>query len=242
MMKQNILRITTIIILIAGLMNVGIGVGVLSLYYVFDIPSQIEAIENTVNSFDLNFLDRTVILLENTSSTIKSMVFPHELIINTNETLASIIDVLNVSIEQMIDISNSFYRQAEMFWDLSILWDSPEVMREMGDVINTLHLSIDMFIPSLQTTKSNITEITSSLSSADVEVEYFQETFSSLLEQMGEKVNVLTEQVKNTKDLLLTSISSFKKITSVVYLVFIYFIVQGAALMSISVVMKYEKS
>ncbi len=242
MMKQNILRITTIIILIAGLMNVGIGVGVLSLYYVFDIPSQIEAIENTVNSFDLNFLDRTVILLENTSSTIKSMVFPHELIINTNETLASIIDVLNVSIEQMIDISNSFYRQAEMFWDLSILWDSPEVMREMGDVINTLHLSIDMFIPSLQTTKSNITEITSSLSSVDVEVEYFQETFSSLLEQMGEKVNVLTEQVKNTKDLLLTSISSFKKITSVVYLVFIYFIVQGAALMSISVVMKYEKS
>lgn len=242
MMKQNILRITTIIILIAGLMNVGIGVGVLSLYYVFDIPSQIEAIENTVNSFDLNFLDRTVILLENTSSTIKSMVFPHELIINTNETLASIIDVLNVSIEQMIDISNSFYRQAEMFWDLSILWDSPEVMREMGDVINTLHLSIDMIIPSLQTTKSNITEITSSLSSADVEVEYFQETFSSLLEQMGEKVNVLTEQVKNTKDLLLTSISSFKKITSVVYLVFIYFIVQGAALMSISVVMKYEKS
>lgn len=242
MMKQNILRITTIIILIAGLMNVGIGVGVLSLYYVFDIPSQIEAIENTVNSFDLNFLDRTVILLENASSTIKSMVFPHELIINTNETLASIIDVLNVSIEQMIDISNSFYRQAEMFWDLSILWDSPEVMREMGDVINTLHLSIDMFIPSLQTTKSNITEITSSLSTADVEVEYFQETFSSLLEQMGEKVNVLTEQVKNTKDLLLTSISSFKKITSVVYLVFIYFIVQGAALMSISVVMKYEKS
>ena len=242
MMKQNILRITTIIILIAGLMNVGIGVGVLSLYYVFDIPSQIEAIENTVNSFDLNFLDRTVILLENTSSTIKSMVFPHELIINTNETLASIIDVLNVSIEQMIDISNSFYRQAEMFWDLSILWDSPEVMREMGDVINTLHLSIDMFIPSLQTTKSNVTVITSSLSSVDVEVEYFQETFSSLLEQMGEKVNVLTEQVKNTKDLLLTSISSFKKITSVVYLVFIYFIVQGAALMSISVVMKYEKS
>ena len=242
MMKQNILRITTIIILIAGLMNVGIGVGVLSLYYVFDIPSQIEAIENTVNSFDLNFLDRTVILLENTSSTIKSMVFPHELIINTNETLASIIDVLNVSIEQMIDISNSFYRQAEMFWDLSILWSSPEVMREMGDVINTLHLSIDMIIPSLQTTKSNITEITSSLSSADVEVEYFQETFSSLLEQMGEKVNVLTEQVKNTKDLLLTSISSFKKITSVVYLVFIYFIVQGAALMSISVVMKNEKS
>ncbi len=242
MMKQNILRITTIIILIAGLMNVGIGVGVLSLYYVFDIPSQIEAIENTVNSFDLNFLDRTVILLENTSSTIKSMVFPHELIINTNETLASIIDVLNVSIEQMIDISNSFYRQAEMFWDLSILWDSPEVMREMGDIIDTLHQSIDMFIPSLQTTKSNITEITSSLSSVDVEVEYFQETFSSLLEQMGEKVNVLTEQVKNTKDLLLTSISSFKKITSVVYLVFIYFIVQGAALMSISVVMKYEKS
>ena len=242
MMKQNILRITTIIILIAGLMNVGIGVGVLSLYYVFDIPSQIEAIENTVNSFDLNFLDRTVILLENKSSTIESMVCPHELIINTNETLASIIDVLNVSIEQMIDISNSFYRQAEMFWDLSILWDSPEVMREMGDVINTLHLSIDMIIPSLQTTKSNITEITSSLSSADVEVEYFQETFSSLLEQMGEKVNVLTEQVKNTKDLLLTSISSFKKITSVVYLVFIYFIVQGAALMSISVVMKYEKS
>ena len=170
------------------------------------------------------------------------MVFPHELIINTNETLASINDVLNVSIEQMIDISNSFYRQAEMFWDLSILWNSPEVMREMGDVINTLHLSIDMIIPSLQTTKSNITEITSSLSSADVEVEYFQETFSSLLEQMGEKVNVLTEQVKNTKDLLLTSISSFKKITSVVYLVFIYFIVQGAALMSISVVMKYEKS
>ena len=241
-MKQNILRVTTIIILIAGLMNVGIGVGVLSLYCVFDIPSQIEAIENTVNSFDLNFLDRTVILLENTSSTIKSMVFPHELIINTNETLASINDVLNVSIEQMIDISNSFYRQAEMFWDLSILWSSPEVMREMGDVINTLHLSIDMIIPSLQTTKSNITEITSSLSSADVEVEYFQETFSSLLEQMGEKVNVLTEQVKNTKDLLLTSISSFKKITSVVYLVFIYFIVQGAALMSISVVMKYEKS
>ncbi len=114
-MKNNILRITTIIILIAGLMNLGIGVGVLSLYHIFDIPSQIETIENKVNSFELIVLDETVILLENISSMIDSMIFPHELIVNTNETLASIINVLNVSVEQMMDISNSFYRQAEMF-------------------------------------------------------------------------------------------------------------------------------
>jgi len=112
----------------------------------------------------------------------------------------------------------------------------------MGDVINKLHLSIDMIIPSLRTTKSNITDITSGLSSADVEVEYFQAAFSSILRQIAEEVNVLTEQIKNTKDLLLSNISSFKKITPVVYLVFIYFIVQGVALMSISVVRKYEKS
>lgn len=241
-MKKNILRITTIIILIAGLMNVGIGVGVLSVYYIVNVPSQIETIENRINSFELNVLDKTVILLENTSSTIESMTFPHELIVNTNETLGSIIDVLNVSIEQMMDISNSFYRQAEMFAELSILWDSLEVMREMGEVINTLHLSIDMMIPSLQMTKNNITEITSSLTSADAEVEYFQETFSSMLKQMAEEVNVLTEQIKSTKDLLLTNVNSFKIITPVVYLVCIYFIVQGIALMSISVVRKYEKA
>jgi hypothetical protein len=241
-MKKNILRITTIIILIAGLMNVGIGVGVLSVYYIVDVPSQIETIENRINSFELNVLDKTVILLENTSSTIESMTFPHELIVNTNETLGSIIDVLNVSIEQMMDISNSFYRQAEMFSELSILWDSLEVMREMEDVITTLHLSIDMMIPSLQMTKNNITEITSSLTSADAEVEYFQEIFSSMLKQMAEEVNVLTEQIKSTKDLLLTNVNSFKIITPVVYLVCIYFIVQGIALMSISVVRKYEKA
>lgn len=241
-MKKNILRITTIIILIAGLMNVGIGVGVLSVYYIVDVPSQIETIENRINSFELNVLDKTVILLENTSSTIESMTFPHELIVNTNETLGSIIDVLNVSIEQMMDISNSFYRQAEMFSELSIPWDSLEVMREMGEVINTLHLSIDMMIPSLQMTKNNITEITSSLTSADAEVEYFQEIFSSMLKQMAEEVNVLTEQIKITKDLLLTNVNSFKIITPVVYLVCIYFIVQGIALMSISVVRKYEKA
>ena len=125
-------------------MNVGIGVGVVSLYHIFDIPYQIETIENRLNSFDLNVLAKTVILLENTTSTIDSMTFPHELIINTNETLSSIISVLNVSIEQMMDISNSFYHQAEVFWDLSIFWNSPEVMREMGDAINELHLSIDM--------------------------------------------------------------------------------------------------
>ncbi len=115
-------------------------------------------------------------------------------------------------------------------------------MSEMGDVINKLHLLIDVIIPSLQTTKSNITEITSGLSSVDVEIEYFQAAFSSILRQIAEEVNVLTEQIKNTKDLLLSNISSFKKITPVVYLVFIYFIVQGVALMSISVVRKYEKS
>ena len=240
-MKKNVLRITTIIILLAGLMNVGIGVGVLSVYYIFDVPSEIETIENRINSFELNILDKTVILLENTSSMMESMTFPHELIVNTNETLGSIIGVLNVSIEQMIDISNSFYRQAEMFTELSILWDSLEVMREMGDVINTLHLSIDQMIPSLQTTKNNISEITSSLSSADEEVEYFQEEFSSMLKQIAEEVDVLTEEIKNTKDLLVTNVSSFKIITPIVYLVCIYFIVQGVALMGISIVRKYEK-
>jgi len=43
-MKKNILQITTIIILIAGVMNVGIGVGVLSVYHIFNIPFQIETI------------------------------------------------------------------------------------------------------------------------------------------------------------------------------------------------------
>jgi hypothetical protein len=241
-MKKNILQITTILILLAGLMNVGIGVGVLSVYYIFDIPFQIETIENRVNSFELNVLDKTVILLENTSSTIDSMTFPQELIGNTNATLSSIISVLNVSIEQMMDISNSFYHQAEMFWDLSILWDSPEVMREMGDVINELHLSIDMIIPALQTTKNNITDISSSLALADVEVEYFQTVFSSMLRQFAEEVNMLTEQIKSSKDLLLRNISSFQIITPVVYLVSIYFIVQGVALMSISIVRKYDKT
>ncbi len=241
-MKKNILQITTILILLAGLMNVGIGVGVLSVYYIFDIPFQIETIENRVNSFELNVLDKTIILLENTSSTINSMTFPHELIGNTNATLSSIIRILNVSIEQMMDISNSFYHQAEMFWDLSPLWDSPEVMREMGDAINELHLSIDMIIPALQTTKNNITDITSGLALADVEVEYCQTVFSSMLRQFAEEFNTLTEQIKNSKDLLLRNISSFKIITPVVYLVTIYFIVQGVALMSISIVRKYENT
>jgi hypothetical protein len=241
-MKKNILLITTIIILIAGVMNVGIGVGVLSVYHIFNIPFQIETIEDSINAFELNVLDETVILLENTSSTIDSMAFPHELIVNTNETLSSIVGVLNVSIDKMIDISNSFYHQAEMFYDLSTLWDSPEVMNGMGDAINKLHLSIDLIIPSLQTTKNNITDLTSGLSSADGEVEYFQTVFSSMLRSIAGEVNILSERIKFTKDLLLNTISSFKIITPGVYLVSIYFIVQGVALMSIAVVRKGEQS
>jgi hypothetical protein len=241
-MKKNILQITTIIILIAGVMNVGVGVGVLSVYHIFNIPFQIETIEDNVNSFELNVLYETVILLENTSSSIDSMTFPHELIVNTNETLSSIVEVLNVSVDKMIDVSNSFYHQAEMFYDLSTLWDSPEVMKGMGDAINELHLSIDMIIPSLQTTKNNITDLTSGLSSADREVEYFQTVFSSMLRHIAGEVNILSERIKLTKDLLLNTISSFKIITPVVYLVSIYFIVQGVALMSIAVVRKGEQS
>jgi len=170
------------------------------------------------------------------------MTFPHELIVNTNETLSSIVGVLNVSVDKMIDISNSFYHQAEMFYDLSTLWESPEVMKGMGDAINELHLSIDMIIPSLQITKNNITDLTSGLSSADGEVEYFQTMFSSMLRHIAGEVNILSERIKFTKDLLLNTISSFKIITPVVYLVSIYFIVQGVALMSIAVVRKGEQS
>lgn len=239
-MKKNILQITTIIILIAGVMNVGIGVGVLSVYHIFNIPFQIETIENRISSLELNVLDETVLLLENTAGTIDSITFPHELIVNTNETLSSIVQVLNVSIDKMIDISNSFYHQAEMFWDLSILWDSPEVMRGMGDAINELHLSIDMIIPSLQTTKNNITDLSTGLSSTAGEVTYFQTEFSSMLRNIAEEMKILSRQVNNTKDVLASTIRSLKRITPVVYLVSIYFIVQGVALMSIIVMRKYE--
>lgn len=241
-MKKINLQKTMIIVIIAGLMNVGIGFSGLGLYYVFDIPYQIQKLENVVNSFNLNSLDKALIALENTSSKIDSMTFPHELILNTNKSLSSIIEFLDISIEQMYDISNSFYRQAEIFWDLSILWVSPETMSEIGDAINELHLSIDAIIPSLQMTKSNITAMSSILTLADIEVEYFKALVSSILRHFSEEVSILIGQIQSTKNLLTSGINSLKMITPVVYLICTYFVIQGAALISISLMGRDRKN
>lgn len=240
-MKKDILRITTTIVLIAGLMNVAIGAGGLVLYLKFDIPGQIEKLENVVNSFDLSVLDKALTVLENTSCKVDSVTFPHELIVNTNKSLTSVIGFLDVTIEQMNDISNSFYQQAEFFWEWSILWYHPEAMMAMGDTINELHLSIDAIIPSLQTTRGNITATSSVLASADVEVDSFKAEASSMLRQFAEEVSVMKGQIQSAKSLLAKGIGSLKIITPVVYLVCTYFVVQGAALISISFMERYGK-
>jgi hypothetical protein len=241
MMKKNILLATTSIVIIAGLMNIGIGVGGLGLYNILNIPDKIDKIELMVNSFEVGALDQALRLMENASSKIESGTFLHELIVNSNNSLTSVVEFLDISIEQMRDISNSFYYQAEIFWDLSILWDSPETMREMGDAINKLHLSIDMIIPSLQMIQNNISDISSGLTSVDLEVEYFRAQVSSMLNQFVEEVRPLIGSIESTKSLLADSIGSLKMITPIVYLICTYFVIQGAALMSISLMEKYKK-
>ena len=183
-LKRNHLMI---VVLIAGLMNLVIGIGGFVLYYGFNIPSQLSQLENEIDS---------VLLL------------PQELVTNADKSLTSINSLLDVTTKEMNDISYNFYREAEFFWDWNILGYHPETTRNIGDTFNQLHQSVDTILISLQTMKGDITQISTTLSSLNFELNTFKSYSHAMLDFLW-------------------------IITPVLYATCIFFIIQGSALVSV---------
>ena len=189
-------------------MNMAIGIGGIVLYSSFNLPSQIQQLESEIDSM---------------------LLLPQDLITNVDTSFTSVNNILDVTTQEMSDVSTNFYQQAEFFWDWNVLGYHPETTTNIGNTFNELHNSIDTIIPSLTTIKGNLTQISTKFSALNPSLTPMKEN----LIQISTKFSALNLELNGFRTSSHAMLNSLTIITPVVYFICIFFIIQGLALFSL---------
>lgn len=129
-----------VFVLIAGLMNLAVGISGFYIYYSLDIPNQTRQLQSLIDS---------------------ATSLPQELISTTDTSVNNINGLLDVTTVELANISDNFYKEAQFFWDWNVIGYHPETTTNIGNSFYQLHQSVDNITPPLRTISGNVTQISS---------------------------------------------------------------------------------